>query len=766
MTLEKLKITFLSDWHIGSGSGRSGSIDRLVKRDRQGLPFVPAKTLTGILRDACELLAHSFDAESDSQFWEQWVLYLFGDQPALERTAKEQAPQPAAFSLRSAHFPESFCAAMGDKLLLKEALTFVKPGVSIELSSGTAKPDFLRFEEMARVGAVLEASCELAAIADPEQQATAEAILIAGAQLVERLGAKRRRGAGRCRLEFENADLQTAIAQLEKAHPPAPPKRERELITIAQSSASSAGWYVLDILLTTKSPLTIHKRTVGNVIETLDYIPGACLLPIVSQKLRSSGFNLGSAIANGHLIVTHATPEVAGNVGLPIPFTFAKDKMGETYYNKLRSSVESARQVKGLRAGYIAQSESKIHYLEVSTQVETHNTVQDDLQRPHEEVGGVYSYEAMPPDQTFRAQLRLRHHLFHQDYATLPDALRSLTGKVESVQIGRTKKDDYGWADLKFIEVPESVPHIVSNELSVLLLSDVLLRDRRLRPTTRIEDFTDALGQELNQTLELVGHFARHRRTDSWQTRWGLPRPSLIGLSAGTCLRFKSASPIDAVALKELETKGIGERTAEGYGQLCFNPAFLEDEHLHIHKLEANSSQQSSLQTALLSDEDSYAQIIEQAAWREAMRRAAIAIAASPERRKEILGFDVTQQKPTMSQLGTLRSRLQSLTESETKSFQQWLIKLRENRSDRWTKESLNELDRLVQPGDYVWQHYTRTWQEQLAMNDAIAQITLTQSGEARLKDILRIEAIQLLVDACIRSHKRDCESTPKTSIQ
>lgn len=41
-----LKLT--SDWHIGLGAGRPGEVDRLVQRDHDGLPFIPAKTLTGI----------------------------------------------------------------------------------------------------------------------------------------------------------------------------------------------------------------------------------------------------------------------------------------------------------------------------------------------------------------------------------------------------------------------------------------------------------------------------------------------------------------------------------------------------------------------------------------------------------------------------------------------------------------------------------------------------------------------------------------------
>ena len=97
-----LRIEFLSDWHIGSGMGRPGDIDRLVQRDRHNLPYIPAKTVTGIWRDACERVAYGLDNGHTNGVWHQWVNYLFGDQPADPNRPVDQAeepPIPAALSL-------------------------------------------------------------------------------------------------------------------------------------------------------------------------------------------------------------------------------------------------------------------------------------------------------------------------------------------------------------------------------------------------------------------------------------------------------------------------------------------------------------------------------------------------------------------------------------------------------------------------------------------------------------------------------------------
>ena len=156
-----MRVTMLSDWHIGLGQSK-GDIDSLIQRDSDGLPYIPAKTLTGILRDSCELVALGLDNGNENGVWSQWVNFLFGSQPALEEGAIESSPQPAIISLRSAHFPDSLKNALTVKTKIKDAIAFIKPGISIDNDTGCAKPDFLRFEEMIRKGAILDAKdCQI-----------------------------------------------------------------------------------------------------------------------------------------------------------------------------------------------------------------------------------------------------------------------------------------------------------------------------------------------------------------------------------------------------------------------------------------------------------------------------------------------------------------------------------------------------------------------------------------------------------------------------
>lgn len=47
-----MTIRMLSYWHIGSGMGRGADADAVVLKDQTGLPFIPGKTLKGLLRDS------------------------------------------------------------------------------------------------------------------------------------------------------------------------------------------------------------------------------------------------------------------------------------------------------------------------------------------------------------------------------------------------------------------------------------------------------------------------------------------------------------------------------------------------------------------------------------------------------------------------------------------------------------------------------------------------------------------------------------------
>lgn len=777
-----LNISMLSDWHIGTGAGRAGDIDRLVKRDHNGLPYIPAKTLTGIWRDACELIATGLDHNNSVKVWSQWVTYLFGDQPALENEAVEVAPTAAALSVRSAYFPDIFINAIAKKKLLFEAITFVKPGISIDSNSGCAKEDFLRFEEMVRAGAVLNSGCQLQLdnLNDSQKQA-AFAILIAGTKLIERLGGKRRRGAGRCQWTINQQDTNAWIDWLEQnlqvSVPPLSEKQEDISWIDAQIDAQidASTWVKLDLTITTISPLIISKRTIGNIVETLDYIPGNHLIRLMIRKLKHLNFDFGSAIAHNKLVVTNATPEILGAIGKPTPVALFGEKLngglgklkeGGAVYNRLLET-EPSMQLKGERGGYVSFSNNQISYTKLHTGLETHNTVKDELQRPTSDIGGVYSYETIPIGTKFKAEFRLPQKLEAQLSKQDLHWWQKLNGRD---RLGQSKKDDYGLVKIEVTSPQNATTRSTAsnNLLTVWVLSDILLRDERLRPTASVKALQKELQEKLGIELELrddpalLSMMARQNRLESWQVRWILARPSLVGLAAGSCFVFEIKGSINTQQstqnFAQLEITGIGERVAEGFGQLCFNHSLLSHKTFAPQSSQATGSLRVNnppLLPVISNSQDPifiYARYIEKAAWRKEIQRSALHLAATAESRERVLG--IKSNKPNMTQLGALRSVMGSLTQPETvnqtNGAMGWLIHLRNtpNRKEKWTDTSLREIQNLITNQQVVWSH----------LKIDSSYLTMTQNAQQQLQQELWAEAVQTLVDAIIRAHKRNEE--------
>ena len=358
--------------------------------------------------------------------------------------------------------------------------------------------------------------------------------------------------------------------------------------------------------------------------------------------------------------------------------------------------------------------------------------------------------------------------------------------------IGQSKKDDYGKVEIK-AKKPKSPKRKVeydtnTNLLYVWLLSDVLLRDNRLRPTADLNTFRETLQQKLgvvlkeyNNNADLISVSVRQRRTESWQVKWRLPRPSLAGMEAGSCLVYKVESkdnqPIDTnkltATLKKIQITGIGERRAEGYGQICFNDRLLTSKlsELKPYHKEKESDDNSSKSDSPKKDgdktiDDGYARLIEKQAWREAIQQKALALASNTKYRQKILGVTVEngESYPPMTQLGNLRSILSKLKydykKEEVKNkdkVETWIdsLKKRTNRYEKWGDARLKTVRQLVTDESQLWKFLSSPdYDNPIDFN----QLTITKNGIKELKQELWAEAIRTLVDAVIRAHKRSLE--------
>ncbi|MCI0724051.1 MAG: RAMP superfamily CRISPR-associated protein [Acidobacteria bacterium] len=782
-----VKVEFEGDWHVGLGAGRHGQADRLVVRDGGGLPYVPAKTLTGIWRDACERVALGLD-DNKPGHWCQWVEAIFGSQPQLsEGLVPERFPRPALLSVRSAHYPDKLRDLLSrpGMVALREAMTFLKPGVRIDSDTGQAEEDHLRFEEVTRGGCVLEADAELhndiASRTDAVEKISA--LLWAGAKIVERLGGKRRRGLGRCKLFFSPMPSDADALSVLDCDPGPPPciatKSNTATFDISNPTAVSE-WVDFDIHLKTISPVVVAEGTLGNVVVSRDCIPGTYLLGPVTRALNGSDLDLFPYVAAGEFQVLFAYREVAGARGRSVPFClfYRKEAGGldkaESVRNRLKEKVEDATQLKNHREGYLGPEDKdrngtkRLPRLEKQPlDVHTHNVIDDEPQRPTEAVGGIYSYEAIPAHTRLRSVLRLRRHIADRLGEKWWEKL------LGEHRLGRSKKDDFGRVCIVEVTKRESdafgggsVGARTGDVFTLWLLSDLLIRDERLRPTTRPEDLARLLEQELSpkeqkldlkvrEQKDLLSVPSRGHRTESWHQGWGLPRPSFVGFAAGTCFVFDvTKGSVDASAFGWLEQAGLGERRAEGYGQVVFN-ALLVSEALEKWEAPpmgdpdnaAGASNGKSSSKDLLPKNDGsfdYARLIEYEAWRREIQRAALALGTDKQTRRTAFGW--IDNKPSNSQLGAFRSVLGRLRGNDPSQKQNIIGWLNDLDKEKWDTNAVQRLKVLV--------HEQKVW-EWLELRTLPA---LTENAESEIKPALWAETVRAVVNACIKGEIRDRE--------
>ena len=740
-----LRLRFDSDWHIGSGAGIPGSVDRQVLRDEEGFPYVPGKTLTGILRDAAEWIADTRDAldtaKDGNQRWRKALIRLFGEQPESHGGTSGGFASGAAVGIGSAtlsrdlrNYVQELRESSGPDL--RAAFFTVRPGVKIDRTTGRALEDHLFSTERVR-GCTLYAPVKYlrGTLSGDEEKLLEDAI-----RAVRRLGGKRRRGGGRCRLD--SAERTGSENDSKPSWP--------ETDTFVE----------LDFRLTTLQPVVINKVTLGNLVRSEMTIPGVSLLPwFTREALAPLGEEaLRSAVLDGELSVGNFLPEVEGGLSLPVPLCLAREKEGKGMLNRLVSQPEKEGvQMKDLRTGYIRVEGEKMQYLPADSRrlLRTHNTVEDAKQRPTERVGGLFTYEAIRPGQTFRGTVRLSAELWGKVRGK-SDILQKLASS--ELSIGQSRKDEYGAVSLQYVPSDASVPEgrlwspklleaDGKSYLVVYLISDLLIHGEFQGYSLRLEDLRGVLSAALDVELQDVqdwkpvkdrsflqsplggtsGHCVRVGRRESWQTRWTLPRPSLSYFQAGSVLLFQvmDTEKWDAERARKLVREGLGDRRAEGYGRVLLNPPFLCGEGSGVEKLETSKETEQKEQS-LAPDlpqhpEDrelvlSLAETLFREQFRQAVRREAYELVEAREKKDRDPVFAGCPQitwsdAPKASQFGILREFAALIGDvpehSSLEPVREWLKLLPQssgdNEKESWEASWREWVRELVDDPEKIW---------------------------------------------------------------
>lgn len=174
----KYQIIFFSNWHCGSGLSAGADLDALVVKDSDNLPFVPGRTVKGLLREAAE------EIYGNSEL----LNVLFGVSSDQEKNDNLSRTGKAFFS--SATLADSD-VIVRDKLqdYLYQSVASTSIG-----DDGIAKDHSLRKTET-----VIPLTLEGQILNVP---AEAKEMLTNAMAYVKRMGTGRTRGLGRCKMKI------------------------------------------------------------------------------------------------------------------------------------------------------------------------------------------------------------------------------------------------------------------------------------------------------------------------------------------------------------------------------------------------------------------------------------------------------------------------------------------------------------------------------------------------------------------------------------
>jgi CRISPR-associated protein Csx10 len=537
-----LDIRLESDWHIGSGEGIPGSTDRTVLRDENGLPYIPGKTLTGILRKSAKLAASVYgnkgngskgSKNKDDADWDDVFLSLFGDQSRRAR-----------IGIGDAVFSDSLKNNILQHEELASALFIVQPGVKVDAKTGTSMPDFLFTREEVRGGVTLHA--EIIEIDGPLSKQENKLLLMA-TQAARGLGGNCNRGGGKCKMTLEPD--KTPQGQATGGGPN------------LKNIKANGGFVELEFLLETLQPVIVKRASTGVVVQSETFIPGTQLIRHFVERIpdEAAQAQIWTAVMEGTFSVGAFYPEVNGCVTYPAP---------------------PAQNAEELIPNLPASPGASVMY-------RTRGVVQGNR--------GFFTYQAIKSGQKFRGTLRITEALWKE----LGTKGRSALVQANYASIGLSKKDEYGRTKITCSRQAAPIPCNSKKEnkgkkdnkekdkdnnkenFMVYLASDVLVRNKEtLAFTSDVADFKksmeETLGIPLDDDPQRV-HCVRWGRRESWHSVWNLPRPSLVYLQAGSVFFFKSPKLPQNFDWSDAGNKllsGIGDRVGEGYGRVLLNPQF------------------------------------------------------------------------------------------------------------------------------------------------------------------------------------------------
>lgn len=290
-----------------------------------------------------------------------------------------------------------------------------------------------------------------------------------------------------------------------------------------------------------------------------------------------------------------AMPEILGKRSFVLPKSLQRGKAGTGDGDKLQDLLEDKAPKAGYKSfrGYGTLLDGKFFTAQVKTNMFMHMSRSDKVKVDGKEIferlagrsvgGQIYNYEALDTGQNFRGEIIGDEKFLNQ----LRDGLNLDSGKMFAY-VGRSKFTQYGKCLVTVGDVEEIHSETFPEKIFLRLETPLIpLEDSFIEAKKVLA--TEVIGK-LGEKFSLGKVFAAGVEIENFVVPWGLKRPRVSALAAGTVFELKTAEPLTDDEKKFLGEKiysGFGIRKEEGFGQMRlwepsnkFTVGKLDDEKL------------------------------------------------------------------------------------------------------------------------------------------------------------------------------------------
>jgi CRISPR-associated protein Csx10 len=584
-------LTFSSDWHISSSTGKGHEIDSTIERDPNNDPYVRGATLKGLFRESL-LDMQLFPVFANSNY----------------------PPDPDLLGRPGIECEWSFSDAK-----LKPSpngknnpdRTVVTTGVRVDPRTRRADEGKFFRREMGGGDTTFEFKVQ-----GFGQQEDVEWLIVA-ACYIRRLGNRRRRGAGACHIQLVNND--TIQAELLHSFEQ---RQHGQHVSVALPEIGST--YTPDptqdarrfrLILKTDSHVVIaSKPEAGNHFAGEVVIPGRTIRGTLAKRAFDFHHNpadvgFATLFYRGGARFSPLLPTIEDSTTVSLlPMGISQTPAGDLVSALTHEPPQGSKKYSG-KYYPLSVNEDKAQKTAISMATKMHTRIDNTTKRAS--TGELYSYDAIPPEQYYVGEVVL-----DADWSLLGEQLQVNVGQPFEVLLGKGRRRGYGkctiWLEpISNDETPAWCYDTLENRLNksdllkteddnvlytLSLASDAILLDdfgRSIQtfdePTLReilgIKDSTESIKVKIENVM------VQTTQVDGFDLRSGLPTWRDLALAKGSSVAFKTNIKLDPAILHDLEKNGIGLRRSEGFGRVVFNhPAHFSDP-VRVAKLAGDPSE-------------------------------------------------------------------------------------------------------------------------------------------------------------------------------